>query len=67
MPEAATRAHCSQRTGLKPFLKTSKTLRDWDTVKDFSKPIVVHLAGTVPQRFVAKSGPSNRRGKIFID
>ncbi len=64
--------------GLKSFLKTSggkglhvvvplKRLRDWDTVKDFSEAIVVHLAKTIPQRFVAKSGPSNRRGKIFID
>ncbi|SFN74103.1 bifunctional non-homologous end joining protein LigD [Nitrosospira briensis] len=64
--------------GLKSFLKTSggkglhvvvplKRLRDWDTVKDFSQAIVVHLAKTIPQRFVAKSGPSNRRGKIFID
>lgn len=64
--------------GLKSFLKTSggkglhvvvplKRLRDWDTVKDFSEAIVVHLAKTIPQRFVAKSGPSNRKGKIFID
>ncbi|WP_256208419.1 DNA ligase D [Nitrosospira briensis] len=63
---------------LKSFLKASggkglhvvvplKRLRDWDTVKDFSEAIVVHLAKTIPQRFVAKSGPSNRRGKIFID
>ena len=44
-----------------------KRLRDWDTVKDFSQAIVQHLAKTIPQRFVAKSGPSNRVGKIFID
>jgi bifunctional non-homologous end joining protein LigD len=64
--------------GLKSFLKTSggkglhvvvpiKRLRDWDTVKDFSQAIVQHLAKTIPKRFVAKSGPSNRVGKIFID
>jgi bifunctional non-homologous end joining protein LigD len=64
--------------GLKPFLKTSggKGLHvvvpirrqfDWDTVKDFSQAIVQHLARTIPQRFVAKSGGSNRVGKIFID
>ena len=64
--------------GLKPFLKTSggkglhvvvpiKRVRGWDTVKDFSQAIVQHLAKTIPQRFVAKSGPSNRIGKIFID
>ena len=40
---------------------------DWDTVKDFSQAIVQHLARTLPQRFVAKSGGSNRVGKIFID
>ena len=42
-------------------------LRDWDTVKDFSQAIVEHLAKTIPQRFAAKSGLRNRRGKIFID
>jgi bifunctional non-homologous end joining protein LigD len=64
--------------GLEAFLKTSggKGLHllvpirrgaDWDTVKGFSQAIVVHLAGVIPQRFVAKSGPRNRVGKIFID
>ncbi|SOD41419.1 ATP-dependent DNA ligase LigD phosphoesterase module /ATP-dependent DNA ligase LigD polymerase module [Nitrosovibrio sp. Nv4] len=64
--------------GLRSFLKTSggkglhvivpiRRLRDWDTVKDFSQAIVQHLAETIPQRFVAKSGPRNRVGKIFID
>ncbi|RYF39613.1 MAG: ATP-dependent DNA ligase, partial [Comamonadaceae bacterium] len=64
--------------GLPAFLKTSggkglhvvvplKKQYDWDTVKDFSKAIVEHLARTIPQRFVAKSGPKNRVGKIFID
>ncbi|GAC1605094.1 MAG: DNA ligase D [Ramlibacter sp.] len=40
---------------------------DWDTVKAFSAAIVQHLARTIPDRFVAKSGPTNRVGKIFID
>ncbi|RFC35260.1 MAG: ATP-dependent DNA ligase LigD phosphoesterase module [Candidatus Nitrotoga sp. SPKER] len=64
--------------GLECFLKTSgskglhmvvplKRLRDWDTIKDFSHAIVKHLAATLPQRFVAISGPDNRVGKIFID
>lgn len=64
--------------GLRSFLKTSggkglhvavpiKRLRDWDTVKDFSQAIVQHLAKTIPQRFVSKSGSRNRVGKIFID
>jgi len=67
-----------QELGLKAWLKTSggKGLHvivpvrkhyDWDTVKDFSQAIVQHLARTVPQLFVAKSGPKNRVGKVFAD
>ena len=63
---------------LESFLKTSggkglhvvvpiKRQNGWDTVKDFSQAIVQHLVQTIPQRFVAKSGPRNRVGKIFID
>jgi bifunctional non-homologous end joining protein LigD len=40
---------------------------DWDTVKGFSQAVVAHLAETIPERFVAKSGPRNRVGKIFVD
>ncbi|MDP3224402.1 MAG: DNA ligase D, partial [Rubrivivax sp.] len=64
--------------GLPAFLKTSggkglhvvvpiRKGHDWDTVKGFSQAIVQHMAKTIPQRFVAKSGPKNRIGKIFID
>ena len=64
--------------GLQSWLKTSggKGLHvvvpmsarlDYDTVKAFSQRIVQHLAQTIPQRFVAKSGPANRVGKIFVD
>lgn len=64
--------------GLAGFLKTSggKGLHvvvplrrscDFDMVKDFSHAIVAHLASVIPQRFVAKSGPKNRVGKIFVD
>ena len=64
--------------GLQCWLKTSggKGLHvvvpmsarlDYDTVKAFSQAIVQHLARTIPQRFVAKSGPANRVGKIFVD
>jgi bifunctional non-homologous end joining protein LigD len=64
--------------GLESFLKTSggKGLHvvvpltpkdDWDTVKDFSQAVVVHLAKTLPKLFVAKSGASNRLGRIFVD
>lgn len=60
------------------FLKTSggkglhvvvplKRQYDFDTVKDFSHAIVMHLAAVIPQRFAAKSGPKNRIGKIFPD
>jgi bifunctional non-homologous end joining protein LigD len=67
-----------QELGLPAFLKTSggKGLHvvvplrrqfDWDAVKDFSQAIVQHLARTLPDRFVAKSGPKNRVGRIFID
>ena len=38
-----------------------------DAVKDFSRAVVLHLAGAVPSRFVAKSGPANRVGKLFVD
>jgi len=40
---------------------------DYETVKSFSQAIVQHLAKTIPSRFVAKSGPSNRVGKLFVD
>jgi len=63
---------------LESFLKTSggKGLHivvpltprdDYDTVKEFSRDVVVHLAGALPKLFVAKSGARNRVGRIFID
>ncbi|CAB3906785.1 DNA ligase D [Achromobacter ruhlandii] len=64
--------------GLRAWLKTSggkglhvvvplRRQYDWDTVKAFSQAIVQHLARTLPQVFVAKSGPKNRVGRIFAD
>jgi bifunctional non-homologous end joining protein LigD len=64
--------------GLEAWLKTSggKGLHvvvpltprlDYDTVKSFSQAVVQHLARTLPSRFVAKSGPANRVGKLFVD
>jgi bifunctional non-homologous end joining protein LigD len=64
--------------GLPAFLKTSggKGLhvvvpiapdKGWDDAKEVSKRIVEHLAATLPERFVAKSGPKNRVGRIFVD
>jgi bifunctional non-homologous end joining protein LigD len=72
-----TRALLDQ-LGLKSFLKTSggKGLHvvvpltpklDYVTVKAFSQAIVQHLAKAIPQRFVAKSGGTNRVGRIFVD
>jgi bifunctional non-homologous end joining protein LigD len=64
--------------GLEAWLKTSggKGLHvvvplapklDYEAVKAFSQAAVQHLARTIPSRFVAKSGASNRVGKIFVD
>jgi bifunctional non-homologous end joining protein LigD len=67
-----------EQLALTSFCKTSggkglhvvvplKRRHDWDTVKDFSKAVVEHMAKTLPTRFAAKSGARNRVGKIFID
>ncbi len=67
-----------EQLGLTSFLKTSggkglhvvvplRRVHDWDTVKGFSQGVVAHMAQTLPKRFVAKSGPRNRVGRIFID
>ncbi len=40
---------------------------NYETVKSFSQAVVQHLARVIPSRFVAKSGPANRVGKIFVD
>jgi bifunctional non-homologous end joining protein LigD len=79
MQEASLLVHVLlDELGLPAFVKTSggKGLHvvvplrrqfGWDEVRGFSRAIVEHLARTVPQRFVAKSGPRNRVGKIFPD
>jgi bifunctional non-homologous end joining protein LigD len=67
-----------EQIGLKSFLKTSggKGLHvvvpiapkdDWDAVRELAKRIVEHMAATLPERFVAKSGAKNRVGRIFVD
>jgi bifunctional non-homologous end joining protein LigD len=67
-----------EELGLRAWLKTSggKGLHvvapltprlDYDTVKDFSQGVVQHLARTIPQLFVDKSGSQNREGRIFVD
>ena len=40
---------------------------DWDYIKNFSKAVSQFIAKQIPERFVAKMGPQNRIGKIFID
>lgn len=63
---------------LRSFLKTSggKGLHvvvplapkaEWQVVRQFSQVLVEHLASVVPERFVAKSGPKNRVGRIYVD
>jgi len=67
-----------QELGLESWLKTSggKGLHlavpitprhRYETVKRFSEAVVQHLARVIPSRFVAKSGPANRIGKVFVD
>jgi bifunctional non-homologous end joining protein LigD len=79
MQEAATLMRALlEELDLAGWLKTSggkglhvvvplKPQHDYDTVKDFSQAVVQHLARTIPSRFVAKSGPANRKGRIFVD
>jgi bifunctional non-homologous end joining protein LigD len=67
-----------QELGLQSWLKTTggKGLHlfvplapehPYEDVKGFSEAVVQHMAQTIPQRFVARSGPRNRVGRIFID
>jgi bifunctional non-homologous end joining protein LigD len=79
MQEGAELVHSLlEQLGLRSFLKTSggKGLHvvvplapkeDWDTVRELAKRIVEHMAATIPERFVARSGPKNRVGRIFVD
>jgi len=52
--------------GLHVVVPIAPKLR-FDAVKDFSQAVVQHIAKTIPQRFVAKSGPANRIGKVYVD
>ncbi len=79
MREAATLLHAFlDELRLAAWLKTSggKGLHvvvplaprhEWRVVRQFAQAVVVRMAEVVPQRFVAKSGPRNRIGRIFID
>jgi bifunctional non-homologous end joining protein LigD len=39
----------------------------WDVVRSLAQAAVLHLVETLPDRFVARSGPKNRVGRIFVD
>lgn len=67
-----------EELGLRSWLKTSggkglhvvvplQARREDDEVKAFAKAVALHMARTLPQRFVARSGPAHRVGRIFID
>jgi len=64
--------------GLRAFLKTSggrgmhvvvpiERRQSWDLVNDFARGVTVRLAKEAPEQIVAKMGPKNRVGKIFVD
>jgi bifunctional non-homologous end joining protein LigD len=66
------------RLELKAWLKTSggkglhvvvPIVARWhaDVVRAFARAVVEHLARAEPGEFVAKSGPANRIGRIFVD
>ncbi len=77
--EAAQLLHgLLQELGLAAWLKTSGgkglhvvvplTPREgWEAVYAFSEAVVQHLARVIPDRFVARSGPANRVGRIYVD
>jgi bifunctional non-homologous end joining protein LigD len=77
--EAALLVHTLlDELGLKAWLKTSGgnglhvvvpllPTHDYDTVREFSKTFVQHLVRIIADRFTAKSGATNRKGKIFVD
>ncbi|KRC00458.1 ATP-dependent DNA ligase [Hydrogenophaga sp. Root209] len=67
-----------EQLGLVCFLKTSggkglhvvvpiRQQHAWDDAKGFAQAVVRHMSDVIPQRFVAKSGPKNRMGRIFVD
>ncbi|MGE6529618.1 non-homologous end-joining DNA ligase [Pseudomonas sp. NPDC077382] len=64
--------------GLRAFLKTSggrgvhvvvpiDRRHSWDCANEFARGVTVRLAKEAPEQVVAKMGPKNRVGKIFVD
>ncbi|WP_308811794.1 non-homologous end-joining DNA ligase [Stutzerimonas azotifigens] len=67
-----------ERVGLRGFLKTSggrgmhvmvplARRHDWTLAREFARAVAERLAAEAPERIVAKMGPQNRVGKIFVD
>ncbi len=67
-----------ERIGLRGFLKTSggrgmhvmvplARRHDWTLAREFARAVAERLAAEAPERIVAKMGPQNRVGKIFVD
>lgn len=67
-----------EQAGLTPFVKTTggkglhvvaplKPKVGWDDVKAFSRRIADAMESDDPERFIAKSTKSERKGRIFID
>lgn len=67
-----------EELGLKAFLKTSggrgmhvvvptDRRHDWECVNSFARSVTERLAAQSPKQIVAKMGPKNRVGKIFVD
>jgi bifunctional non-homologous end joining protein LigD len=67
-----------EELGLTCFVKTSggkglhvvvpfAARHGWDAVRELARSLAVHLARTVPQRFVASPGASRRDGRLFVD
>ncbi|MDP2247337.1 MAG: DNA ligase D, partial [Nitrosomonadales bacterium] len=67
-----------EELGLRSFVKTTggKGLHvvapvvpehDWDTIKQFTKGIAVHMSAQIPDRFTANMSKQKRTNKIFID
>lgn len=64
--------------GLKAFLKSSggrgmhvvvpiDRRHSWECANAFARGVTTRLAAEAPERIVAKMGPKNRVGKIFVD
>jgi bifunctional non-homologous end joining protein LigD len=79
MLEAAQLTHeLLEALGLRAWCKTSggKGLHvvvpltrhaGWDEVKDFARAVANYMAATLPERFSARMGAQNRKGRVFVD